>query len=1626
MTGENVRRAIAELETEAEGLAADIVASDKKAAAALEEAGISNDLAQTAKDLATTAQSNASNALADASEAKAQAGQAFIDAKTAIGNAVTAQTDAQTAIDNAKTALSTAGSADSKAGQAIAKADAIPTTITGIIADKNLVNGSYVDTKVNDATGAWSKELVRVEGVIDGIEIGGRNLFVISEVPVRSNIEKSENKLTFINNYSNGTSIKIGSILEVGKEYTISFKVKLLSGDANSPGISGSIRFYDPLGESPMKQFGGRGAEYISETFVLDSISESYAIFFYASSTGVYEFKDIKIEKGNKATDWTPAPEDLYTQEEFKLFNAQYTQDVTGMTGRLTTVENGKLDGSTFQTFKQSEYQVTADKVTSTVERVDTAEGKITTQGTAISQNATAIASKADKTVVDKLSGTVTTQGTAISQNATDISSKAEQEEVNQIKGTVDTHTTEISQNATAITSKASQKEVDTVKGTVATHTSTLTQQAKDISARLTQSQVDNLVSDKGYSTVSYVDTEISATAGAIRTEMTAVEGKIPTEIGGRNLIVGNGKEFVNTSLGQWGAYAKSNLPWKVSLEEMGLKNGDHITFSAEFKDLTPQNTVAIRIDFNRDSGGYGYRIGESISEDGRYSLTATIPEDPDYTSISVRLFPRDPESADGYDYYIRHRYEKLEKGNVATDWSPAPEVTMMQNDFNVFKAEYDQSAQGWSSKLLQIENAGYATKTWSNQTFATPQSVSTQLTSYAKTTDLNGLVTETALENKNFITASAVNTLLSSYAKTTALNGMVTETSLANKNFATASSVSTQLQSYAKTTDLNGLATESYVGTQLSATAEGIRTEITAVEGKIPTAIGGVNLMKDTSEAVTNVPIYEFGNYNYFGSRSISSFGLKNGETITYSAKISGIPDGQGVALRMEWINDKGGYGGQVVGKSIYSDGIASVTFTIPDEIEYWGIRVRFMPANYTEPFTVGVSCEMLERGTVASDWRPTTQEYYDYANTTISTEVGKVEQLITAVKTNPKGTITGYNSLVNTVDSMNQTIGTNGGNIAQLVLTDSMFSTKVLEQVQVGGVNLVPNTNEEWRTVTIGQFGYYETFTTTPGYDGWYTITVDIKDVPAGRAIALRLDVPIQVMSKENITQDGTYTYSVKVNKEITASTTLRYRIMPVGDVWDYKVKIRRVKVEKGKIPTDWSPAPEDMATSKQVSSIEQKANSIQALVGTTNDSVARAVMTSSLWETEVSKVIDDELEQDYKTVTSRIDNVPRKDGLNYGTDTPSHRYYDYPLESTIVYGSTINVKFIMQGTSNTGQQVAIDHVNSSGALTRVYSTNLTAGESTVSITFKATQTLLSSGSKIRLKIYGYKSYAAYFEMWYTKSHQVPTDGSNTGAISSKITQSYNMINLSILGKEGALSRIAIGEEGIQIDGKLLHITAKTFIDNAVIKSAMIDTLDAGKITTGELNAKNIRVINLDANSISGNEASFVRALFSGVHSTLQITADGVNILDNIGRSSTFLDSSGIEFSRQGVNLGKLEYVNNITDSGDLNNMHGFSMRPNRNSYFGISYFKTAGATYSTRSFAVSGRTGNIYISGLIKPSEQQPYGLDITWGTITNVGTNVRIYNHDRTGGIQINNGDFSYLTSGGWRSLNGWLK
>ncbi|MEK2460861.1 hypothetical protein [Lactiplantibacillus plantarum] len=84
------------------------------------------------------------------------------------------------------------------------------------------------------------------------------------------------------------------------------------------------------------------------------------------------------------------------------------------------------------------------------------------------------------------------------------------------------------------------------------------------------------------------------------------------------------------------------------------------------------------------------------------------------------------------------------------------------------------------------------------------------------------------------------------------------------------------------------------------------------------------------------------------------------------------------------------------------------------------------------------------------------------------------------------------------------------------------------------------------------------------------------------------------------------------------------------------------------------------------------------------------------------------------------------------------------------------------------------------------------------------------------------------------------------------SKITQLNDLIDLRV-EKDGVINAINVSTDGTQIYGNKLHITAATYIDNATIKNAMIESINAEKITAGTIDANKIQVIHLNANNIT-----------------------------------------------------------------------------------------------------------------------------------------------------------------------------
>ncbi|MCT2877632.1 hypothetical protein EFM17_08900, partial [Lactobacillus delbrueckii] len=101
--------------------------------------------------------------------------------------------------------------------------------------------------------------------------------------------------------------------------------------------------------------------------------------------------------------------------------------------------------------------------------------------------------------------------------------------------------------------------------------------------------------------------------------------------------------------------------------------------------------------------------------------------------------------------------------------------------------------------------------------------------------------------------------------------------------------------------------------------------------------------------------------------------------------------------------------------------------------------------------------------------------------------------------------------------------------------------------------------------------------------------------------------------------------------------------------------------------------------------------------------------------------------------------------------------------------------------------------------------------------------------------------------------------SEGSNI--LSSILSMDPNNSMMAQLVNNKVVAAINLSKEGdVQIDGSHISLNSATTIPDATIKSAMIDSVDASKIKAGVLDASLIRVINLDANSITTKSLSAV----------------------------------------------------------------------------------------------------------------------------------------------------------------------
>lgn len=183
----------------------------------------------------------------------------------------------------------------------------------------------------------------------EGIQVGGRNLLTGSAGWTKANPAKSTN--------APDGYVYIGGrvYLENGKTYTLqAVSDSVWATEHGDRTGKATIWIHGLLGDDFHRVFCGDGitSGRYTWTFVHTSATQNCEIRINGYSK-ITSFWDIKIESGNKATDWTPAPEDV--NSAISDVNSKITKTKEEITQSVSKTYQTKNDMGNYYTTKQTD-----------------------------------------------------------------------------------------------------------------------------------------------------------------------------------------------------------------------------------------------------------------------------------------------------------------------------------------------------------------------------------------------------------------------------------------------------------------------------------------------------------------------------------------------------------------------------------------------------------------------------------------------------------------------------------------------------------------------------------------------------------------------------------------------------------------------------------------------------------------------------------------------------------------------------------------------------------------------------------------------------------------------------------------------------------------------------------------------------------------------------------------------------------------------------------------------------------------------------------------------------------------------------------------------------------------------
>ena len=302
-------------------------ATDAQAQAdkALGNAQSAQTLADEAKKKADSAQTNLDNANKELADAKANLESVtgrvdateseITKAQTRLTNAESAvqkaQSDATKAQGNATTAINNAKAAQGAADDAKQKAEQAQKDLAELT-NKVASNTTKIEQN-SDAIKLQAKSITETSNKVDNLQIGGRNLLRNTAFNTFNYWNIISAKLEVVDGWCEVTINNIRSGItqnfkpEKGVDYIISYEAYLVDTEATSAFLECDFGSPDdklaitktPTKYSKKVPYPINAAEFINFQLQSNEVGKKWRI------------RNIKLEKGNKPTDWTPAPEDV-------------------------------------------------------------------------------------------------------------------------------------------------------------------------------------------------------------------------------------------------------------------------------------------------------------------------------------------------------------------------------------------------------------------------------------------------------------------------------------------------------------------------------------------------------------------------------------------------------------------------------------------------------------------------------------------------------------------------------------------------------------------------------------------------------------------------------------------------------------------------------------------------------------------------------------------------------------------------------------------------------------------------------------------------------------------------------------------------------------------------------------------------------------------------------------------------------------------------------------------------------------------------------------------------------------------------------------------------------------------